>query len=82
MQRMSRPILPYITSVNAPENVEHPVGRRRQAHGTARGGAEAGGRQRRPGVSRRAEAVHVVVQAACMYVCVYVHLCIYVYLYR
>jgi hypothetical protein len=48
----------------APEDVEHAVGRRRKAHAEARGGAGAGGGQRRPGVVRRAEAVYVV-EVAC-----------------
>jgi hypothetical protein len=51
---------PLSTAVIAPEDVEHAVGRRREAHAVAPGGARAGGRQRRPGVGRRAEAVHVV----------------------
>jgi hypothetical protein len=42
------PPLPLVTSIVtaiiiAPEDVEHPVGRRREAHGGARGGARAGG---------------------------------------
>jgi hypothetical protein len=47
--------------VMPPEDVEHPVGRRSEAHVVAPGGAGAGGKQRCPGVGRRAEAVHVVV---------------------
>jgi hypothetical protein len=47
----------------APEDVEHPVGRRREAHKAAPGGAGARRVQRRPGVGRRAEAVHVVPSA-------------------
>ena len=54
---------PLSTAVMAPEDVEHPVGRRREAHAPAQGGARAGGGQRRPGVGRRAEAVHVVAVA-------------------
>jgi hypothetical protein len=69
MQRMSPFPLPHVTAAIAPEDVELPVGRRREAHGGARGGAGAGGRQRRPGVGRRAEAVHVVAEG-CVYVCV------------
>jgi hypothetical protein len=42
MQRISRPPLPHVTSVQAPDDVEHPVGRRREAHQGARGGAGAG----------------------------------------
>jgi hypothetical protein len=56
---------PLSTAVIAPEDVEHPVGRRREAHATAPGGARAGGGQRRPGVGRWAEAVHVVQTVAC-----------------
>jgi hypothetical protein len=46
MQRISRPLLPHVTSgkaVKAPEDVEHPVGRPREAHDLAWGGAGAGG---------------------------------------
>ena len=45
MQRISRPLLLHVTSVIAiaPEDVEHPVGRRREAHAVAPGGAGAGG---------------------------------------
>jgi hypothetical protein len=45
MQRINRPLLPHITSIifPAPENVEHPVGRRREAHAAAPGGAGAEG---------------------------------------
>jgi hypothetical protein len=50
----------YTTCAKAPEDVEHPVGRRREAHGLAHGGGGARRRQRRPGVGRRAEAVQVV----------------------
>jgi hypothetical protein len=50
----------HITAARAPEDVEHPVGRRREAHVGTRGGAGAGRRQRRPGVGRRAVAVQVV----------------------
>jgi hypothetical protein len=56
----SCPIHPLFTAVPAPEDVEHPVGRRREAHVGARGGAGARRRQRRPGVGRRAEAVQIV----------------------
>jgi hypothetical protein len=56
---------PLSTAVIAPEDVEHPVGRRREAHAVAPGGARAGGGQRRIRVGRRAEAVHVVQKAAC-----------------
>jgi hypothetical protein len=66
----------YIATGIAPEDVEHPVGRRREAHPGARGGAGAGGRQRRPGVGRRAEAVQVVVEVACVCVCVCVRVCV------
>jgi hypothetical protein len=40
----SGPLLPHVTSVSviASEDVEHPVGRRREAHAVARGGAGAG----------------------------------------
>jgi hypothetical protein len=74
------PLLPHVTSViaPAPEDVEHPVGRRREAHVGARGGAGAGGRQRRPGVDRRAEAVHVVAEA-CVCVCACICVCVCVY---
>jgi hypothetical protein len=79
MQRISCPLLPHVT---APEDVEHPVGRRREAHAHARGWDGAGGRQRRPGVGRRAEAVHVG-EAVC--VCVYTSVTcayiIYIYIY-
>jgi hypothetical protein len=34
---------PLSTAVCAPEDVEHPVGRRREAHAVAPGGAGAGG---------------------------------------
>ncbi len=44
-------------ATHAPENVEHPVGRRREAHATARGGRGAGGGEGGPGVVARAEAV-------------------------
>ena len=55
---------PLITSITpAPEDVEHAVERRREAHAVAPGGARARRRQRRPGVGRRAEAVHVVAVA-------------------
>jgi hypothetical protein len=56
---------PLSTAVIAPEDVEHPVGRRREAHAVAPGGAGAGWGQRRPGVGRWAEAVHVVETVAC-----------------
>jgi hypothetical protein len=58
----SCPIHPLFT-VPAPEDVEHHVGRRREAHDVARGGANARRRQRRPGVGQRAEAVQVVEEA-------------------
>jgi hypothetical protein len=51
---------PLVTPCPAPEDVQHPVGRRREAHIAAQRGAEAGRRQRRPGVVRRAVAVQVV----------------------
>jgi hypothetical protein len=60
------PLPTFITAggvVPAPEDVEHAIGRRREAHAEAQGGAGAGRRQRRPGVGRRAEAVHVVAEA-------------------
>jgi hypothetical protein len=56
----------------APKDVEHAVGRRREAHAVARGGAGARRGQRRPGVGHRAEAVHVVEEIWgrwCMCVC-------------
>jgi hypothetical protein len=51
------------TAVKAPEDVEHAVGRRCEAHPVAHGGAKSEGEQRRPGVGRRAEAVQVVAVA-------------------
>jgi hypothetical protein len=49
----------------AAKDVEHPVGRRREAHMVARGGGGARRRQRSPGVGRRAESVQVVVVSVC-----------------
>jgi hypothetical protein len=69
----ARPFPPIVVTkadTSAPEDVEHPVGRRREAHYDARGGGGAGGGQRRPGVVRRAEAVNVV-EPGCVYVCMY-----------
>ena len=64
--RRSCPAPPLVTAAAiASEDVEHAVGRRRKAHVVARGGAGAGRGQRRPGVGRRAEAVHVV-EVACV----------------
>jgi hypothetical protein len=61
----SCPIHPLFTAVPAPEDIERPVGRRREAHVEARGGANARRRQRRPGIGRRAEAVQVVEVGVC-----------------
>jgi hypothetical protein len=76
IKRISPPSFPLpLAATSAPEDVEHPVGRRRKAYVVARGGAGAGGRQRCPGVGRRAEAVQVVeVVYVCVCVCVYVYL--------
>jgi hypothetical protein len=48
------------SAIQPPENVERPVGRRREAHGAARGGRGAGGGEGGPGIVARAEAVQVV----------------------
>jgi hypothetical protein len=63
--RPMQPNNPYTAPLStvaapAPEDVEHAVGRRCEAHAVARGGSRAGGGQRRPGVGRCAEAVQVV----------------------
>jgi hypothetical protein len=71
--RPEQPNDPYTAPLStiiviAPEDVEHAVGRRREARHEARGGARAGGGQRRPGVGRCAEAVQVVDEAFSDYV--------------
>jgi hypothetical protein len=62
-----KPLPPFVvTQINiAPEDVEHAVGRPREAHHITRGGACARRGQRSPGVVRRAEAEQVV--ASCTY---------------
>jgi hypothetical protein len=51
------PFPPLLTAVAAPEDVEHAVGRRGEAHPVARGGGGADRGERRPGGGGRTEAV-------------------------
>ena len=52
---------PLTANVAAPKGVERPAGRRREAHGLARGGGGAGRAERRPRAAFRAEDVEFVV---------------------
>jgi hypothetical protein len=59
-RRRPAPFPPLLTVAAAPKDVEHAVGRRGEAHGVARGGGRAGGKELRPLKGGRIEPVEVV----------------------